>query len=359
MQKSTWLWLAGGVALVGILVFIKWEIARTRREVTEEVRRVIQEEPGKLFQQVSQRLDHVLATNLPVPASASPSTKNPTQDLFGAALNVALQAGQRAGQILSSNASVAGTGRDRSSTQDTVGALMDLAAKSGQQLDQIGLGMTQLSDAEESELGDRLHKDLLREMPEAHDPGTLARLQKLAGPLLEQRQRNGIEYRLHIVRSSQINAFSSAGGHIYFTSAFLTRFNSDGELAMTLGHEIAHVELKHAVHKVQYAYHGEKVVGDLALVGQAAYNILSTPYTKEQEFEADAAGFDACRKAGWSSSSLLILFERVAELERENAKRSGKSSEATSDLGRRAGDYFRSHPQTEERLARLRKRASE
>jgi predicted Zn-dependent protease len=100
-------------------------------------------------------------------------------------------------------------------------------------------------------------------------------------------------------------------------------------------------------------------LGDLALVGQVAYAILSSPYTKEQEFEADTSGFDACRKAGWSPDRLLVLFENVAKWERENEKRSGKSSEASSELERRLGNYFSSHPQTEERLARLRKRASE
>ena len=126
-----------------------------------------------------------------------------------------------------------------------------------------------------------------------------------------------------------------------------------------LGHEIAHIDLKHAVHKVQYEYHGRKVMGDLAMVGQVAYAVLSSPYNKEQEFEADASGFDACRKAGWNSSSLLILFENLAKWERENEKRSGKPSEAASELERRLGNYFSSHPQTEERLARLRKRAAE
>ncbi len=156
-----------------------------------------------------------------------------------------------------------------------------------------------------------------------------------------------------------INAFGSAGGHIYFTTAFLRRFTTDGELAMTLGHEIAHIDLKHAVRKVQYEYQSEKVVGGLAKIGQVVYGVLSLPYSREQEFDADAAGFDACRKAGWSSGSLLVLFDNLIRLEHDGQRKAEAVSGPPSDLERRLGDYFSSHPPTEERLARLKKRAAQ
>jgi Zn-dependent protease with chaperone function len=139
----------------------------------------------------------------------------------------------------------------------------------------------------------------------------------------------------------------------------LKRFSTDEELAMTLGHELAHIELKHAVHKVQYLYRTRKTLGDAAYIGQMAYTVLSSPYTKEQEFEADALGFDACRKAGWETPKLLALYEGFLQLEQEQAKSgAGSSSASGSDLEQRAGDYFRSHPATAERLARLKARAS-
>jgi predicted Zn-dependent protease len=196
-------------------------------------------------------------------------------------------------------------------------------------------------------------------MPEANDPKSLARLESLAKPLIDQCQRKLILYKIRIVKSSKINAFGCAGGHVYITTTFLKRFTTDEELAMTLGHEIAHVELKHAVHKVQYLYRTRKTLGEAANIGQVAYAVLSAPYTKDQEFEADAVGFDACRKVGWETAKLLALFEGFSQLEQEQAKsRVGGATETGSDLERKAGDYFSTHPGAAERLVRLKARAS-
>ena len=128
---------------------------------------------------------------------------------------------------------------------------------------------------------------------------------------------------------------------------------------MSLGHELAHIELKHAVHKVQYLYRGRQTFGDFANIGQIAYSVVSAPYTKEQEFEADALGFDFCRKAGWKASKLLSVYDGLLKLEQEQAqKHRGGSSESGSDLERRLADYFSSHPPTADRLARLKAKAS-
>jgi beta-barrel assembly-enhancing protease len=358
MQKATWYWVAGGATLIAVLAFVKWEMSRNRRLLTQEVERVIVEAPRKIAKEASQALDQVLTTNSAVLGSGIQTNRDQTQGVVGVVLDVAAKAGRRAGEILTSNSPPTAAGSGQASTQDTVGALLDLAAKTGQQLDRAGLSRTELSDKEEIELGNQLDRDILRQMPDAADPAVLAHLETLAKPLFEQRQRTQIDYRIRVVKSSQINAFGCAGGHIYLTTAFLRRFPSDGEWVMTLGHEMAHIELKHAVHKVQYEYHGQKVLGNLAKVGQVAYAVLSAPYSKEQEFEADAAGFDVCRKAGWSSDRLLVLFENLITMQREDRTQSTPSPEPPSELERRLGNYFSSHPETEDRLARLKASAS-
>ena len=357
MQKDTMYWLAGGAALIAVLGFVKWELARNRRLLTQEVERVVVEAPRKIVKEASQAINEVLATNSVLLGSTAATNTGQTQGVVNAVLDLAAKTASRAGQILASsspNAPAPGSG----STQDTVGAILDLAAKTGQQLDRAVQSRTELSDAEEIELGNKLDKDLLRQMPDAGDAAVLAHLQALGKPLFERRQRTQIEYRIRALKSAQINAFSGAGGHIYFTTAFLRRFPTDGEWVMALGHEMAHIELKHAVHKVQFKYQTQKVIGDLAKVGQVAYAILSAPYSKEQEFEADAAGYDLCRKVGWSSGKLLLLYENLIVLEREEQSRPKASPEPASEFERRLGDYFSSHPHTEDRLERLRARAS-
>ena len=127
---------------------------------------------------------------------------------------------------------------------------------------------------------------------------------------------------------------------------------------MTLGHEIAHIDLKHAVQKVQLVNQGQKFVGNLANLAQPLYAFLTTPYERDKEFEADAVGFDACRKAGWESSKLLSLYEGLIKLEQEQAKNRGDGSVEPATglenrLENRLGNYFNAHPPTKERLDRL------
>ena len=358
MQKGTWYWLAGGAALIIVLGFVKWELARNRRLLTQEVERVVVEAPRTLAKEASRALDQVLSTNSTILASGIQTNTDQTQGVVGVFLDLAAQASRRAGEILTSNYTPTAAGSGHGSTQDTVGALLDLAAKTGQQVDRAVLSRTELSDKEETEIGSQLDRDILRQMPDAGDAAVLAHLQALGKPLFERRQRTQIEYRIRVVKSTHVNAFSGAGGYIYFTTAFLRRFTSEGEWVMALGHEMAHIELKHAVHKVQYEYQGQRMIGEVARVGQVAYAILSAPYSKEQEFEADAAGYDMCRKVGWSSDKLLLLLQNLIVLEREQLTHSTASPEPASGFERRLGDYFSSHPHTEDRLERLRARAS-
>jgi predicted Zn-dependent protease len=314
MRKNTSTWLAGLMLLGWTLAYVKWQMASNRKMVSHDMDRVVSEDPTKIATQSISRLEHPLTTNALAPASQSQQTQ--TQSIFD--------------------------------------AVLDVAAKAGQQADQVGLRLTELSDEEEINLGRRLDKDILRALPQSADSDGLLRLEALLKPLAEQSKRKRIQYNVRLVESSDFNAFSCAGGYVYVTTAFLKRFSVDEELAMVLGHEIGHIELKHAVHKVQYLYQGQKALGDLAAVGQIVYSVLSSPYKKQEEFEADSYGFDVCRKAGWEPAKLLRTFERFIKLEQEQTRgRPEAASESNSDLDRRLGDYFSAHPATAERLARL------
>ena len=356
MQKATFYWLIGGLGVMTILAGLKWHFASQPRPPAPVVSYSVTNLPAALKKSEAPA-PQPGSSNSPTADVSAPTNKASTQDVYGAVIDVATKAGERAGKILSGTNSASRTNKAKSG--EKMDNMLDLSADTARQLDEIGLERTQMTDAEEMDYGDKMDRQILREMPEVTDPAQLKRLQTIAAPLLAQSQRKGIIYRIRIVESPVVNAFGCAGGHIYFTTSFLRRFNSDADIAMVMGHEIAHIELKHAVRKVQYEYQGEKVVGDFARVGQVLYAVLSSPYSKDQEFEADAAGFDMCRRAGWSARSLLAVLEKLSKMEREKEAQFASVQEPHSELERKLGNYFRSHPQTDERIARLKKRAGE
>jgi predicted Zn-dependent protease len=309
MNKSYAIMAGCLLMFIGGLFFLKTEMDRNRQILAQDVDQAVRDTPAKIAQDTIVKLDQALSNSVAPVEGRSEQTNDP------------------------------------------VGSLFNLAKDVGRQVNQIGLNATELSDEEEMDFGHKLDQEILKDMPEDSDPVNLARLQTLAKNLVSQCHRKQITYNFRIVRSKTVNAFSIAGGYVYVTSAFLKRFQSDGELAMTLGHEIAHVELKHAVHKVQYEYQTQKIAGDAGSVVQLGYAVLSSPFSKDEEFAADAWGFTACKNAGWKPAQLFLLFE---DLEKYQESQSAES-EPPTEFERRMGQYFDSHPPTADRLARLKR----
>jgi beta-barrel assembly-enhancing protease len=234
-------------------------------------------------------------------------------------------------------------------------ALLETAAQAAGQIDRIGLEITRLSDAEESALGAEIDKAILRHTPAITNKVMQQRIERIAAPIIQHRQRPAIHYTVRILDSDEVNAYSAAGGFLYFTRAFLREFPSDAALAMTLGHEIGHVDLRHCVEKVQYLAVGREVAGDWAAMAQIAYGALRSAYTKEQEFEADKYGFDAARQAGWKAGELLNFVRGLAAYQqRQNAKSTEPQSSAKpSGLSQTISDYLATHPPSSERVKHL------
>lgn len=353
MQMKKWLWLAGIIVLVGTLVYIKWDMAQNRRMASQETDTAAAETPTKA---ADRALKQTLTNN--APSSGSQTDPQSTQQLDPMAPLKDLFKNVPPQLLGNTSPPPATQPGDAKQPANPLTTLLDVVPNAGRLLDQPALKATEISDEEEMAYGDKLDKQICREMRPTSNAKTLSRLESLAKPLIEQRRRKAIRYQFRILESSKINAFACAGGHVYLTTTFMKRFSSDEELAMTLGHEIAHIDLKHAVQKVQLVNQGQKFVGNLANLAQPLYAFLTTPYERDKEFEADAVGFDACRKAGWESSKLLSLYEGLIKLEQEQAKNRGDGSVEPATglenrLENRLGNYFNAHPPTKERLDRL------
>ncbi|NOZ37218.1 MAG: M48 family metalloprotease [Gammaproteobacteria bacterium] len=71
-------------------------------------------------------------------------------------------------------------------------------------------------------------------------------LQGLADKLLAvQKLPTGMQVRVHYVNSSDVNAFSTVGGHIFVFRGMLEKLPHENALMMLLAHEIAHIKYRH------------------------------------------------------------------------------------------------------------------
>lgn len=138
----------------------------------------------------------------------------------------------------------------------------------------------------------------------------------------EQAGRKEINWSFGVVDSTALNAFAAPGGYILVTSALLQMLDTEDELAAVLGHEIAHIVRKHhyrVVRKQQMLEFSAKAVtiggeaGAMAdRLSSMVANVLARGLDKSAEFEADRDGMVYAARAGYDSSALIRVMEKLA-----------------------------------------------
>ncbi|HEX3655734.1 MAG TPA: M48 family metalloprotease [Pirellulales bacterium] len=231
------------------------------------------------------------------------------------------------------------------------------ATKAG---DQVGQQMFKLSPAEERQWGQAFHDQILSENKIIRKPALTKRIERIAAPLLSARRRHAIDYTFTVIDSKidSINAFSTVGGFIYLHSALIDFAQNDQELQFVIGHEIGHVDLGHCAQQLTYTARASELGTPVAghVVG-VLHQIITMPYSKDDEFAADAYGFKAVIAAGQTREQALSFPRRFGKwlIEHGLEEPTDEPAEKTvaSVLATRAQDHFQSHPPMDQRIRRL------
>lgn len=220
--------------------------------------------------------------------------------------------------------------------------------------DAFGLEATRVSPASEMQLGDQLAAQIANWAPE--DPGATRYVQSVGATLLPGVRRKEIQYHFHVIRSPMINAFALPGGHIYVATGLLDFLRSEAELAAVLGHEISHVDLRHAISRYQYQLAARRIgAADAGAIVEIAHALVAIGYTQDQELEADASGERLAVEAGYDPDAMIPVFHRMQARfgERTRAQATTPAGEAGGAVADLIGSYFRTHPPSAERARQL------
>jgi Zn-dependent protease with chaperone function len=130
------------------------------------------------------------------------------------------------------------------------------------------------------------------------------------------------KWEVNLIGSKQINAFCMPGGKIaVYTGILDTLKLTDDEVAMVMGHEIAHALREHArerMAKSQITQLGAGLLGELVAGGryagafQAGGNLLSLKFSRDDESEADVVGLDLAARAGFDPRAGVSLWQKMA-----------------------------------------------
>ena len=235
--------------------------------------------------------------------------------------------------------------------------LLYLVADTEREAERIPLELTRVSDQKENEIGDQMAREfgLVPARPTDEESNRFrAYLNTVGMRVAAQVRRKGIHYRFHYEPSNAfVNAEALPGGQIIVGRGLMKLMESEDELAAVLGHEIAHVDQRHAIERLQYELKSRELgLEGFYQLGSLGVRLFQAGYTKEQELEADRVGLGYAVAAGYSPAGAVDLMQRFAKLDPENRKAPASPVEEMAGVPIQAlQEYFRSHPPAAERIA--------
>ncbi len=131
------------------------------------------------------------------------------------------------------------------------------------------------------------------------------------------------KWEVNVINSKELNAFCMPGGKIMFYSGIIQRLNlSDDEIAVIMGHEIAHALREHSREQVSQAVAAQAAIGvgaALLGLGEGAANLTGTAYetlvasrfSRGHETEADRIGLELAARAGYNPRAGITLWQKM------------------------------------------------
>lgn len=156
-------------------------------------------------------------------------------------------------------------------------------------------------------------------------------------PFAERANATGVpfQWEMTVIRSDELNAWAMPGGKMAFYTGLVEQLSlTDAEIAAVVGHEMTHALQEHSKKDV-----GQKVLTGLATqIGGAVLqsqtgidsqvlsvgtDILSEyginkPFSRSQEYEADAGGLRLMAQAGYHPEAALTVWEKMNRVNNNN-----------------------------------------
>ena len=161
-----------------------------------------------------------------------------------------------------------------------------------------------------------------------------------------------LAWEFNLVKDPQVNAFCMPGGKIVVYEGLLTVAQTKDELAVVLGHEIAHAVAKHSNERMSQqimADCGSQILSSLlsekSQLTQAAASVVfglgtqlgvMLPYSRKHEYEADYMGIVFMELAGYDSEASVTFWKKMS-----------------SSGGGKVYELLSTHPSDEKRVANL------
>ena len=183
------------------------------------------------------------------------------------------------------------------------------------------------------------------------DDATTKRVQRIADALLPHTRKWNArakewQWEVIVIKAPTINALCMPGGKIAVFTGILDGLKlTDDELAVVLGHEMAHALREHAraraakvtLTNVSTLAIGLVIGGNLGELARQGGGLLTLKFNRDDEREADLIGLELAARAGYDPQAGVTLWEKMGK-----AGRTGPPA------------WLSTHPSGEDRIRRTR-----
>ena len=218
-----------------------------------------------------------------------------------------------------------------------------------------------IPESEEIAIGEAMAAGLLGAAPLLKNDRIARYVNQVGRWVALHSERPNLPWHFAVLDSAVPNAFAAPGGQVFITTGLLYRMRSESELAGALGHEIAHVVMKHHLNAIRKGgvagllTTGAGMIADSKMKGTGLAAQIGKGWVKgtlsggkelyvkglsrDDELQADRVGMILAARAGYDPFGLPTVLQLLQELSTDEA--------AAKSL------VYRSHPTPEARLAAL------
>jgi len=209
-----------------------------------------------------------------------------------------------------------------------------------------------VSPAQEMQMGLQAEKQILAHERISQDPRLNAMVRRVGSRIAKAANQPNYQWEFHVIDSPQVNAFCLPGGKIFVYTGLFKVAKSENDLAIVLGHEVAHAIARHGAERVSMMELGELAKRVAIKAAGAKYqNMINQaygiganygvflPYSRKFEYEADEIGLYLAAKAGYDPRDAISFWDRMRRM---------------SQSMRKPPEFASTHPSDSHRIQRLR-----
>jgi predicted Zn-dependent protease len=190
-------------------------------------------------------------------------------------------------------------------------------------------GFNLFSKQQDIQLGEANAKQVLQQYQPVQNAFIQDYIRRIGNRLAsaDYAKSSGFQFNFTVLHMGDVNAFALPGGPMFIFTGLIKACENEAQLAGVMGHEMAHVILRHGTHQATKANMIQlpallagAVIGNESMAGRLANlglglgaNSFILKFSRTAETEADAMGAQLIAEAGYNPMEMARFFQKLGQ----------------------------------------------